>query len=444
MPIKKKINKKSLPAQTSLIVETYVQTAIPVNNNPQELIHLNRGYVYDCNKLNAQSVASVPFKLYTVKTNRTKSLGDWVNVKNLSKKDYDWIKSNNLINPQIKQATEIVEIVEHPFLDLIYKVSTSLDNFTLFEVTESYLGLLGNAFWHIIKDKQDIPTAIEVLPTEYMSVKVDKDGKIIGYRFSPDNTGKYIDYEVNDIVHFKNPVAGAFRRISTQNVPLTGLYGMGHLEACIDEVRLMDAINNYEKTLMDNNARPDFVVSYKDGQLEEHTQKKLSRQWNQLFKGVRNSGKVAVMDSQFEIKQLSFNPKDLNYIEGKKWLRCAIMNAFGIDESFFTVENSNRASSQVAIEKYFRFTISPKLRRLQESINQTLLPLYDENLYIQFDQCIPEDNALAIQQDTSDIQNGIKSINEIRKERGLTPFIDPKYDMPTNQSVQSNPVNPVV
>lgn len=436
-----KISKKALPTQVGMITETFVQAPLPVSNNATELIKLNTGYVYDCSKLNAQSVASVPFKLYTTKSKRTKSIGDWVETKSLDKKEQQWIKQNNPRNINVKIASEIVEIVDHPFLDLMYAVSSSLDSFTLFEITEHYLGLLGNAYWYVKKDKQGIPQTIEVLPSEFISVKLDKEGKVFGYRFQPDYMGKFIDYDIDEIVPFKNPIAGAFRRISTQNVPIVGVYGMGHLEAVLDEVRLLNSINVYEKTLMDNNARMDFVVSY-NGTLEDKTQQKLSRQWNQLFKGYKQSGKVAIMDNQFEIKTLNFSPKDLNYIEGKKWLRCAIMNAFGIDESFFTVENSNRASSQVAIEKYFRFTIAPKLRRLQESINQALLPLYDDNLYIQFDNCIPEDNELKIKQETSDIQNGIKTIDEIRVERGLTPF-GGIYSLPIlgNNSNNSNNSN---
>lgn len=414
----KNIENKSIPEISGIsnnYVQTFIQAPLPISNSPVDLINKNTGYVYDCNKLNAQSVANVPYKLFTTKGTGRKALGDWVKTKALSKKDKELIKISNR-NIKIKTAEDYVEIIEHPFLDLMYQANQKLDSFTLFEMTESYLGLVGNAYWLINRSKNGVPESIEVLPSEYISVLMDSDGQVTGYRYQVDMGGKPKEYSFEDVIHFKQPVCGSFKR-NLQYQALTGVYGMGHLEGCIDEVNLLNAINKYEKTLMDNNCRPDYIIAYK-GALKKEEQEKLSRQWFSLFRG-RNQGKPALLTGDFDIKQLSFNPKDLAYLEGKKWLRTAIMNSFGIDESFFTVENANRASSTVAIEKYYRFTIIPKLRRIQEAINQKLLPMYDDNLFMQYDNPLSDDAELKLKQDESDITLGIRSINEIRGERGM-------------------------
>jgi HK97 family phage portal protein len=161
-----------------------------------------------------------------------------------------------------------------------------------------------------------------------------------------------------------------------------------------------------------------------------------------VFKGMKNSGKTAILDDQFEIKELGFNPKDLAFQEGKKYLRTTITNAFGVHENFVSVENANRASSETAIEQYYRFTILPKLRRFQEVINQNLLTKYDDNLWMCFDDPTPENADSIMKKDANDISLGIMSINEKRLERGLEVW-DEKYDRPidNNKTNKTNVTN---
>jgi HK97 family phage portal protein len=425
-----RVSQKSIPQNSGMYLESYVTAPLPLKNNPVDLINMNLGYVYICNKINSQTVASCKFKLFTTKGKSTKALGDWVQTKQIKTKEMDWIKYNSH-NYKVKSADTMFEIIDHPFLDLLYSVSTFLDNFTLFEITESYLGLIGNAYWYIIKDNDGMPSEIEVLPAEYISVLLDKEGHVTGYRELIEGTGVKRDFKIDEVLHFKQPVAGAFRRINYNLNTVVGIYGMGSLESCIAEAQLLESINTYERKLMDNSGKPDFVVKYTQGTLEDATQKKLVRQWNQIFRGSRNAGKIAVMDSSFDIVNLGFSPKDLAYQEGKKYLRTTISNAFGVHENFISVENANRASSETAIEQYYRFTILPKLRRMQEVINAGLVAMYDDNLFIAYDDPVPENFDAQLKQEANDINLGIISINEARLERGLALW-ESEYDRPLN------------
>ena len=428
-------NQKSLPQINSVMANTYVSAPINFSRTPEYLMGLNKGYVYTCNKINAQTVASVPLKLYA--NQKGTQLGKWVETAKVSHKQFKNIKETQFKYANVKE-NDIVEIVSHPFLDLINTVSISLDNFTLFEVTEQYLGLIGNCYWYVKKDESGLPIEIEVLPSEFVNVMLDKDSNIVGYRYQVQGMGIFKEYKIDEIVHFKNPVAGTFKRNNIAMFPKTSIYGLGHLEACIDSVELMNSIETYEKALFDNNCRPDFVVKYKNGQLLDEKMKKLSTQWKQIFRGEKNAGKVAILDQDFDIINLGFSPKDLSYIEGKKWLRTSITNAFGVHENFISVENANRASSETSIEIYYRFTILPKLRRIQECLNTSLVKLYDDNLFCSFEDPTPENFDAVIKKETADLKLGIVTVNEIREQRGLEPFADEKYDLPMDNSSTSD------
>lgn len=423
------IETKSLPEQTLVSIQNWVQAPLNLSRSPAELVSLNTGYVYDCVKMLATSVASAPLKIYTTKQSNGKKMASWVQTKALSNKQLSHIKS--FVNKiQVKTAEDIVEITNHPVNDLLNNVNDSLDAFTFFELIEQYLAIIGNCFVEIVKDKSGTPEHLNVLASEYVSCLLDKYGTVVGYRLQLYGTGSQRDFSVSDIIHFKQPVAGAFRRPTTDLTPITALYGMGELEACLTEVELYQQINQFERSLFMNNCRPDFVIKYSAGKLEESVKNKLQKQFNQYFRGVKQAFKALITDTQFDIIPLEFGVKDLSFSEGKKYLRCAIMNAFGVDESFFTVENSNRASSQVAIEKYLRLTITPKLRRIQEALNAKLMPLYDDNLFCAYSEVIPQDYDAEIKQTDSDIKLGIRSVNEVRIERGLEPIPGDAYDLP--------------
>jgi len=432
-------NQKSLPQINSVMANTYVSAPINFSRTPEYLMGLNKGYVYTCNKINSQTVASVPLHLYA--NQKSTKLGKWVETSKISKKQFKHIKETQFKYANVTE-NDIVEIVSHPFLDLINTVSTSLDNFTLFEITENYLGLIGNCYWLLKKDKDGLPIEIEVLPSEFVNVMLDEQSNIVGYRYQVQGMGVFKEYNVSDIVHLKNPVAGSFKRNNISMFPKTSIYGLGHLEACIDSVELMNSIETYEKALFDNNCRPDFVVKYKNGQLLDEKFKKLSTQWKQIFRGARNAGKVAILDQDFDIINLGFSPKDLSYIEGKKWLRTSITNAFGVHENFISVENANRASSEMSIEQYYRFTILPKLRRIQECLNTSIVKLYDDNLFVSFEDPVPENAEAVVKKETSDLQNGILSINEIRENRGLVLLEGDEYELPHKNGYTTN-VNPI-
>jgi HK97 family phage portal protein len=203
------------------------------------------------------------------------------------------------------------------------------------------------------------------------------------------------------------------------NTLVTGLYGMGDLEYVLDEVYLYNSINDFLRALTENNAVPSGLLKYKSGRLDKKTLEDTQKQWDKILRTWRKAGKVKVMDQDFEFVPINLPLKDLEFSEGRKWLRGVIANAFGVPEDLLTTENSNRANSTTAITNYYRFTIKPKLKRIEERLNSHLISLYDDNLFFAFDECIPADEQLAQKKEVNDLQNGVITINEVRGKRGL-------------------------
>jgi len=415
----KRISKKSLP-QTMTTLETFFHSSAPLSTNPVSLLGLNKNWVYICNNKNAQVVASCPLKLYAnVSKTSLKDINFRHKLLNTNKKQY---VLNNVSHKYINEGSEYVEITEHPFLDLVYSVNSIMDNFSLFEITEGYMGLLGNAYWQIIKDKSGMPKEIKVLPAEYICAILDSNNNIIAYEQKEPSQNTPQRFAVEDVIHFRQPVAGAFKRSIVSTQSLVGIYGMGHLESCIEEAGLLDSINKYERSMSDNRARPDLIVKYKNGKLQQKTQQELVRMWNRVFKGAQNSGKIQILDEDFEVIQLGFAPKDLEFDKGKTYLKMVICDAFGVPIDLVDTQNSNRATASVSENQYKKYTILPKLKRYQECITQKLLPLYDDNLFVMFDNPVEEDRQLLSVELNSYVSSGIMSKNEARERLGLEPI----------------------
>ena len=404
-----------------------------LSNNPIELLKLNKSYVGVCNQKNATSIASTPLRLFAMSDSKDEKFV--FPTKQLNRVEIDKIKAESK-SITVKQAHNIVEIMEHPVFTVLNNINNGdLNYYDLMELTSSYLGMIGNAYWEIQKSK-GMPSGINVLPAEYTAVTLADDMTVKGYRLF---NGIYErEFTKDQVIHFKNTSPGLFWR-TWNNALVTGLYGMGDCEYVLDEIYLYNSIMDYLRALTENNAIPSGIVKYTGGRLDKNTMEDVQKQWDKVMRTWKRAGKTKVMDSDFEFQALSIPPKDMDFTEGRNWLRGVIANAFGVPEDLLTSSNSNRATSSTAVTAYFRFTVKPKLKRLEERLNSHLMPLYDDNLFLAFDECVPIDDQLKMQQEASDISLGIITINEVRLGRGLQPV--PWGDeifIPAKESIHSN------
>lgn len=438
------IDQKALPPSFGRL-DTLIVAPLRITNNPIELLKLNKGYVGICNQKNATSIASTSLRLFAIKNNKNEKI--IFPHKCLNSKEIENIKSesHNLI---VKQAVDLVEITEHPVFSVLNNVNDDLNYYDLMELTSSYLGMIGNAFWKIRKDKSGLPEGIDVLPAEYTSVKLDDEMHIQGYRLFNGVYDK--EFRKEDVIHFKNISPGLFWRV-WNNALVTGLYGMGDAEYVLDEIYLYNSVNDYLRALTENNSIPSGVIKYTGGRLDKNTMEDVQKQWDKVMRTWKRAGKTKVMDQDFDWQPLSLPPKDMDFREGRQWLRATISNAFGVPEDLVSSQNSNRASSSTAIHAYMRYTVLPKLRRLEERLNSRLLPYYDSNLFLQFNSPVPNDEAIALKQEQQDLEFGVLTVNEVRAKRGLSevswgnqPFAPQKETIRNSETggTDNNPLNP--
>jgi phage portal protein BeeE len=134
------------------------------------------------------------------------------------------------------------------------------------------------------------------------------------------------------------------------------------------------------------------------------------------------NGRVLVGESKMTVDLVNPAMGDLAALAEAGATKDEIANAFGVPLAFLTTE-TNLANLQAAMQQHSSLTIRPRLRRRDEKINEQLIPLYDPSgrLFVASDDPAQASQEQQLQQQDMDLKWGVRTINEVRAERGLPP-----------------------
>lgn len=403
------------------------------------LIARYKSWPFVCASRNGQRVAEVTLRLYATTGETESRVREYCKARLLSESERRELETNNpqlMMNPRFKEARHIEEIVIHPFLELMRNINPVRDYFETMEETQIFIDLVGDAYWRIIPDDNGLPIAIQLLPSQFMTIVPGKDRFIEAYIFgaTKNDPNSGIRLEPEEIIHFRRPN------------PRDEFFGMGCLEAVVEDADLYQSMQDTEKALNDNGAVPELIIQYiseNGGTIPDDELKKLEADWNKAIQGVFKRGKNKVTDSRVEVKEVGFSPKDMQYALGRRWTRDAMAAAFGVPVALLTVENVNKANAASANYQYEMFSIKPRLSKISDKLNQDLIPKYNEpRLFCAFDDNVPQDSQFTLNKTTGLFSGGIIDRNEARQEFGYDPvpdadnvFMEPRPNVETDKSL---------
>ncbi len=370
----------------------------------QRLVAQYKSWIYICANKNATAIAEAPLRLYVSKpTKESKILVKTLQVNKATKRRL--AKNANLTN-YITKGADVEEVVSHNFLDLLKNVNPLINRFDLWEITQIWLELTGNAYWYIYKDQMGVPLQIWPLPPQFIRIVVSPEKIVAGYVFQ--RAVQKVPFDEEEIIHFKF------------GNPNGTLYGTGPLSAIMETNQTDQEIRRFETTLMKNMGRPEGVLETAVT-IPEESFKRLKEEWRNNYAGTNKVGKTIILENGLTYKPITFTPREMNYVVGRKMNREEIAAAFGVPMSKLTTEAVNLANAYVGEHQYMQDTIEPRLRRLEEKINEKLMPMYDENLFIGYDEVIPSDKEFTLRERTSNLGSYVTTVNEEREVMGKDP-----------------------
>ena len=193
---------------------------------------------------------------------------------------------------KVRTAEDVVEVVDHPLIDLLTNMNAFNNNYESFELTSMYLDMLGDCYWWIRKDEFGMPEEIWVLQGQFMQIVPAKRNFIKGYVYGQSKGGSYgnnkdlIKFKPDEIIHFKTPNPNSMH------------YGLGAAQAVIDAISRMNGMDTSEQARLNNMGRPDFVVGYQGGKLDSKEIKKVERMWNS-HRSIQNRAGLSTIPKKF-------------------------------------------------------------------------------------------------------------------------------------------------
>lgn len=372
-------------------------------------------WVYICTALNAKSCASVPLRLYGAtpgKGSKIKWAGTDVPVSTrpISKarrKEFDRARH---LQPYLAKAEAVEEITEHPLLDLIQSVNPYSNMSDLMELTIMFMDLTGDAYWYLVKNGAGVPEAIWSMPSQYIAPVPGKslDEFITGYRFTRNQKDIVIPFE--DVLSFSYPN------------PKNQIIGMSPVVGVADAVYNNSQMNVYEAALFENKARCEGVFQV-DGSVPQAIVDRATEDFESKYAGAKKAGKSPLLPSGMTFTPTTQTNTELGFIEGRKLTREEI--AAGLDVPMSLLDpNAIRANVDAAGLFHAKYGISPRLRKVEEKINERLIPMYDsgKSIFVAFDNAIPEDKEFELR--TRQISVGVPwdSIDAARGAEGKEPY----------------------
>jgi HK97 family phage portal protein len=392
-------------ARGSTFLDVYRKHREPTQ---RQLLEELKNTAWSCASINAAVCASFPPKLY-VTTNRGQPAPKCL-TRALPHETEARLRAASHLAVHTQGARAIEEVVEHPLLTLLRQVNATHNAFELWELTQIYLEVHGSAYWLLQQDEAlSIPAAIWMLPSQNVNPRRTTDSREIVDFYEYRSAGGIARYDPADVIRFQLP---------DPRDPYTG--GLSPLRACFEQVALSSEYAAMKRAVYDNTGVPSVVLSPAEV-IGADERDRLEEQWERTFRR-GGSGRVLVAESGLQVSVLSHSMGDLAALADMKATKEDIANAFHVPLPFLSGD-TNLANMQAADHLHRALAILPRLRRRDEKLNEQLIPRYDPSgrLFLASEDPTPQEQARVLRQHESDLRFGVRTVNEIRAERGLPP-----------------------
>jgi HK97 family phage portal protein len=310
---------------------------------------------------------------------------------------------------------ERTEVEKHDLIELWENPNRFQSRYQFIYQGTMYKKLVGEEFYQYNFNGKGQPAEAWLAPPAYMSVIPSPDKYIDHYEYRRNN--QVTKFSVDEIIHIMTP--NPFN-------PYRGLSEAQSLTSVIDSERYAASFQN---KLFFNDARPGFVIEYPAQDLpNSESRKELVQEWDERYKGYRNAGKTAFLWGG-KANTLTLSPRDLDFATLRNYSRDSILGAYGVPKSVLGMtEASTFASAKAGNYSFAFYVIHPELCVIREAINKELVPYFGDNLYYDFENPIPEDETMTVNNAVNLFKGGLIRRNEGRIMVDLEPVDTPDGD----------------
>jgi HK97 family phage portal protein len=338
------------------------------------------------------------------------------------------------------------EVTSGPAYRLFRRPNERMSLFDLWKETAAWWALEGEAFWWFGPEYGGgIPQNLYVLDprrirNEEGGASVEAFDGSRRRRWFYEGAGGLVPLFADEIVHF--------REWNPWN-PVRGINPLAALSLELDQDYYANKANSQ---LLKNNAIPQGLLKTEQPVRPEEADA-LERRWESKYGAAGAGRKIAVLGKGTDFRPLSFTPEIVKLFELKKWNLYTILAKYGIPPRVANINDKTTSlSGQDTKEQhaaFWKYTIIPLLKQFEQVVETQFfvrIGLPERGVFDLRD--IPELQESEDEQSRRDIAEmnaGLKTINEVLRERGRQPkawgdiWYKPKNLTPVTEKGEGEP-----
>lgn len=282
----------------------------------------------------------------------------------------------------------------------------------LLRVTAQWLVTVGEAYWLKVRDGLRVTRELWPLSPANVELVVDPEEQIAGYTFTAD--GKEITYERDEVIRFWIPD------------PSNPFLGVGNLAP---QALAFDSSKFLDETMREhfaNDAVPKVALVAGDGAIQPTSSERdrFDADWKRRYDRRRGAarGLPAILPTGFtphEFKALGGFTENVDLMTH---YRDQILMANGVPRSIVgDVADANRAAAETNQFVFDVHTVSPLADLIADTLTVRLARDYDPKLLVRFREFVAKDKAHELAAEAQDLATKVRSVNQVREDRGLEP-----------------------
>ncbi|CCI63005.1 portal protein [Streptococcus phage Javan122] len=309
--------------------------------------------------------------------------------------------------------------VDHPLYFLLHdEPNPEMSSFVFRETLMSHLLIWGNAYVQIIRDRSGNIISLYPLLPDKMSVHRDSRG-ILYYKYQRQTEENPNITETGTVILPQEDV------LHVPGLGFDGLIGYSPIALAKNAIGMTLATEEYGASFFRNGANPGGVLEH-PGILKDP--KRVRDSWNEVYKGVTNAHKVAVLEEGMKYTQIGIPPEEAQFLQTRKFQINEIARLYRIPPHMVgDLEKSSFSNIEQQSLEFVKYTLDPWVVRFEQSFKRALfLPEEKKTHFIKFnvDGLLRGDYQSRMNGYAVGRQNGWLSTNDIRELEDLNLLSD--------------------
>jgi HK97 family phage portal protein len=245
---------------------------------------------------------------------------------------------------------------------------------SLLETLASQLLLHGNGYVQVLRDAEGNPAELFALRPERVTVVPDAGGWPTAFTYKVGERAMTID------------ALDEFGRPNLIHVhdfhPSDDHYGTGCLEAAEEAVAIHNAASHWNRSLLENAARPSGALVFDPGEpgaaLTTEQFERIKGELAAAYSGQINAGRPMLLEGGLKWQSLSLTPADMDFATLKSAAARDIALAFGVPPMLIGLPgDATYANYREANRALWRLTLLPLAGKILSALSEGLAPWFE-------------------------------------------------------------------